>query len=117
MITGDLKYLNASKQCLELLYSSRNPSTGLIGSCLKDANAPWKEDLWCINESGIGEGLGTYYEYLLKCSLYFGNNRCHEMWKNTLGSVLKYMAYWSNMGGELEDDMLSFLFFFHRNDF
>jgi len=40
----------------------------------------------------ISGAIDSYYEYLLKCWLLFGDEDCHRMWLDSLASINQYLA-------------------------
>jgi ER degradation enhancer, mannosidase alpha-like 2 len=47
---------------------------------------------WVDTTSDISGGIDSYYEYLLKCWLLFGDKDCERMWKASIQAVNKYLA-------------------------
>ena len=50
-------------------------------------------------DSHIGGGIDSYYEYLWKCWLLFGDKDCLEMWRTSVPAVNTYLA--DDLQGEL----------------
>jgi mannosidase alpha-like ER degradation enhancer 2 len=42
--------------------------------------------------SHAGGGIDSYYEYLLKCWLLFGDEECHRMWREASAALNRYVA-------------------------
>jgi len=47
---------------------------------------------WTSSASHVGGGIDSYYEYLLKCSLLFGDRECGKMWKQARRALGRYLA-------------------------
>jgi mannosidase alpha-like ER degradation enhancer 2 len=47
---------------------------------------------WTDRDSHISGGIDSFYEYLWKCWLLFGDNDCREMWNSSIIVVNKYLA-------------------------
>ncbi|KAL0583235.1 hypothetical protein ABG067_006843 [Albugo candida] len=67
VLTGDIKYANASRISARALYESRSKA-GLLGKHIDIQNRMWREML-----SGIGVNADSVYEYYLKMYMNFGD--------------------------------------------
>ncbi len=85
-LTGKPAYYDKAKQALVELYKRRSP-IGLVGAAINAKTGAWTEPT-----SHIGGGIDSYYEYLLKCSLLFGDKDCEKMWRSSVEAVNKYLA-------------------------
>ena len=47
---------------------------------------------WTNTDSHISGAIDSYYEYLLKCSLLFGDQDCKRMWHESIAAINKYLA-------------------------
>jgi mannosidase alpha-like ER degradation enhancer 2 len=47
---------------------------------------------WKSRASHVGGGIDSYYEYLLKCSLLFGDADCRTMWRRSVRALNRYVA-------------------------
>jgi hypothetical protein len=54
---------------------------------------------WIDADSHISGGIDSYYEYLWKCWLLFGDKDCYEMWQASISAINKYLT--DEVGGEL----------------
>lgn len=86
-------YYDKAKRALVELYKRRSP-IGLVGSTINVETGEWIDPT-----SHISGGIDSYYEYLLKCSILFGDPECKEMWETSIQAVNRYLAHESN--GEL----------------
>jgi mannosidase alpha-like ER degradation enhancer 3 len=59
--TGDSKYEQAARGAMEALWSRRAAQTELVGETINITSGAWAR-----TDSGIGAGIDSYYEYLLK---------------------------------------------------
>ncbi len=92
-LTGNPVYYEKSKNAMVQLFKHRS-KIGLVGSTINVETGQW------VNKtSHIGGGIDSYYEYLLKCWLLFGDRDCKTMWDETILAVNKYVADTTN--GEL----------------
>jgi mannosidase alpha-like ER degradation enhancer 2 len=85
-LTGKPVYYDKAKHALVELYNRRS-SIGLVGSSLNVKTGAWTDPT-----SNIGGGIDSYYEYLLKCWLLFGDKDCQRMWQSSIEALNKYVA-------------------------
>jgi mannosidase alpha-like ER degradation enhancer 2 len=85
-LTGKPVFYDKAKRALTELYARRS-NIGLVGSRINVETGQWTDPT-----SHISGGIDSYYEYLLKCWLLFGDKDCERMWKSSLKAVNKYLA-------------------------
>jgi hypothetical protein len=85
-LTGKSIYYNKAKRALMELYKRRS-KIGLVGSGINIETGDWT-----ATDTDIGGGIDSYYEYLLKCWLLFGDKDCEQMWKESVAALNKYVA-------------------------
>src|SRR5581483_2460628 len=85
-LTGNPVYYDKAKAALVELYKRRS-SIGLVGSGINVETGKWTD-----TTSHIGGGIDSYYEYLLKAWLLFGDKDCQQMWNTSIAAVNKYLA-------------------------
>ncbi|MGE5497150.1 MAG: glycoside hydrolase family 47 protein [Syntrophothermus sp.] len=84
--TGDTVYFHKAKNAIRGIYSRRSP-LGLVGESINVETGKF------INTSShISGGIDSYYEYLLKAAILFGDKECLEMWNSSIASINKYLA-------------------------
>jgi mannosidase alpha-like ER degradation enhancer 2 len=86
-------FYDRAKRALVEVYKRRSP-LGLVGSQINVETGAWVS-----TASHISGGIDSYYEYLLKCWLLFGDRDCRRMWLDGVAAVNKYLA--DEQGGEL----------------
>ncbi|HZT59265.1 MAG TPA: glycoside hydrolase family 47 protein [Pyrinomonadaceae bacterium] len=86
-------FYDKAKRALVEVYKRRS-SIGLVGSRINVETGEWT-----AKGSHISGGIDSYYEYLLKCWLLFGDEDCKRMWQESIASANKYLA--DDAGGEL----------------
>jgi mannosidase alpha-like ER degradation enhancer 2 len=84
--TGKQEYYDKAKRALVELYKRRSP-IGLVGSEIDVETGEWTDPT-----SGIMGGIDSYYEYLLKASILFGDKDCARMWQESVAAINKYLA-------------------------
>lgn len=85
-LTGKPIYYEKAKRALVEVYNRRSP-IGLVGSSINVETGKWVD-----TTSHISGGIDSYYEYLLKCSILFGDKDCERMWQTSIAAVNKYIA-------------------------
>src|SRR4026209_42810 len=92
-LTGRPVFYEKAKRALVETFKRRS-SLGLVGESINvDTGA------WTNTDSHISGGIDSYYEYLWKCWLLFGDKDCREMWDASIPAVNKYLA--DEIRGEL----------------
>ena len=92
-LTGKPVFYDKAKRALVETYKRRSP-IGLVGGGINVETGAWTD-----NDSHISGGIDSYYEYLWKCWLLFGDKDCLEMWRESIPAVHKYLS--DEAGGEL----------------
>jgi mannosidase alpha-like ER degradation enhancer 2 len=85
-LTGKPVYFDTAKRAVVALYNRRSP-IGLVGSQINVETGQWVNP-----DSFIGGGIDSYYEYLLKAWLSFGDKDFERMWKSSVAAVNRYVA-------------------------
>lgn len=92
-LTGNPVFYEKAKRALVETYNRRSP-IGLLGSAINVETGEWTD-----RDSHISGGIDSFYEYLWKCWLLFGDKECLEMWNSSITTVNKYLA--DDTGDEL----------------
>jgi mannosidase alpha-like ER degradation enhancer 2 len=98
-LTGNPIYYQKAKRSLVETFRRRSP-LGLVGASINVETGQWL-DL----DSHISGGIDSYYEYLWKCWLLFGDKDCLAMWRATIPAINRYLA----------DDVNETLWYGHAN--
>jgi mannosidase alpha-like ER degradation enhancer 2 len=85
-LTGKPIYFDKAKTALVELYKRRS-ALGLVGSGINVETGKWTDPT-----SHIGGGIDSYYEYLLKAWMLFGDKDCEQMWNTSITAINKYVA-------------------------
>lgn len=85
-LTGDSVYYKKAKRALVALFARRS-KLGLVGSWINVQTGEWVD-----RSSHIGGGIDSYYEYLLKAWLLFGDEECKWMSEVSLKAANKYLS-------------------------
>ena len=92
-LTGDPIFYDKAKRALVETYKRRSPF-GLVGSSINVETGEWTD-----SDSHISGGIDSYYEYLWKCWLLFGDEDCRQMWLSSIPAINHYLA--DEIAGEL----------------
>ena len=92
-LTGKQVYYDKAKRALVETYNRRSP-LGLVGTKINVETGKWTE-----TGTHISAEIDSYYEYLLKCWLLFGDKDCKKMWDEGIAAINKYLA--DEVRGEL----------------
>jgi Glycosyl hydrolase family 47 len=85
-LTGRPVFYEKAKRALVETFKRRS-SLGLVGESINVETGAWTN-----TDSHISGGIDSYYEYLWKCWLLFGDKNCREMWEASIPVVNKYLA-------------------------
>jgi mannosidase alpha-like ER degradation enhancer 2 len=85
-LTGKPVYYDKAKRALVEIYNRRSP-IGLVGSSINVETGKWTD-----TDSHVSGGIDSYYEYLLKAWILFGDKDCDRMWKQSIASLNRYVA-------------------------
>ena len=85
-LTGKAVYYDKAKRALVETYNRRS-KIGLVGEWINVETGEWAN-----TDSHISGAIDSYYEYLLKCWLLFGDRDCKRMWDDSIVAINKYLA-------------------------
>jgi mannosidase alpha-like ER degradation enhancer 2 len=86
-LTARPVFFEKAKAALRALYARRSARTGLVGEEIDVTTGEWKS-----TTSHVGGGIDSYYEYLAKCELLFGDRECGSMYRDSISSVNRWLA-------------------------
>lgn len=92
-LTGKPVFYEKAKRALVETFKRRSP-IGLVGSTIDVETGAWSDP-----DSHVSGGIDSYYEYLWKCWLLFGDKDCFEMWQTSIAAINQYLA--DEVRGEL----------------
>jgi hypothetical protein len=85
-LTGKSIFYEKAKRALVEVFRRRS-QIGLVGERINVETGEWT-----MTDSSVSAEIDSYYEYLLKCWLLFGDEDCHRMWLASIASINKYLA-------------------------
>lgn len=100
-LTGKPQYYETAKKAVVEIYKRRS-SIGLVGTWI-DANT----GEWLDPDSHLSACIDSYYEYMIKSWLLFGDRDFKVMWDTSIVAIKKYLA----------DETATGLWFGHANMF
>ena len=74
VLTGNATYGDKVDAAVREIFSRRHPGTGFVGNSIRTDTGAWHR-----TDAGIGPGIDSYYEYLLKMYLIFGDEQYLNM--------------------------------------
>jgi mannosidase alpha-like ER degradation enhancer 2 len=92
-LTGKPVFYEKAKRAVVETFKRRSP-LGLVGESINVETGAWTN-----TDSHISGGIDSYYEYLWKCWLLFGDKDCRDMWNASVPAVHKYLG--DEIRGEL----------------
>ncbi len=85
-ITGDPSYYEVAKRAIRAVFERRS-DIGLVGTQLDAETGEWTN-----RSSHVGGRIDSYYEYLLKGWILFGDEDLKDMWETSIAAVNRYVA-------------------------
>ncbi|XP_045101503.1 ER degradation-enhancing alpha-mannosidase-like protein 3 [Portunus trituberculatus] len=86
-LTGDSIFEEKARQALDCLWSQRHRGSDLVGTVLNVHSGDWVR-----RDSGVGAGIDSYYEYLLKAYVLLGDDSYLERFNKHYSAVMKYIS-------------------------
>jgi len=91
-LTGDAKYFDAAKRAVTEVYARRSP-LGLVGTVIDVESGEWTNPA-----SHVGGMIDSWYEYLLKAWLLFGDTDFRDMWTESRAALTEHLAHETDAG-------------------
>ncbi len=85
-LTGKPVFYDKAKRALAETYKRRSP-IGLVGTRINVENGQWTN-----TGSHLSAEIDSYYEYLIKCSILFGDTECRTMWEDSISKIHTHLA-------------------------
>ena len=85
LLTGDLRFERAAAQAVKKIWASRSP-LDLVGSNLNIHSGQWTQ-----SHASIGGGVDSFYEYLFKSYILFGDPDFGMMATQAYSAVNKHL--------------------------
>ncbi len=85
MLTGDAKYYNYAKHALLKVYEARS-EIDLVGEQIDCETGKWLK-----TDSHLSACIDSYYEYMVKGALLFGDEDCKIMWRDSYIAINTFL--------------------------
>ncbi|KAK9856425.1 hypothetical protein WJX84_012362 [Apatococcus fuscideae] len=95
-MTGDQLYETLARSAVEVVYGMRSTTTGLLGNTLDVDTLTWVRV-----DGGVGAGIDSFYEYLLKAYLAFGDPGYLRMFVEVYAAAMQRLQLagrWASTG-------------------
>jgi mannosidase alpha-like ER degradation enhancer 1 len=101
-LTDNPIYEKVAKRALKAIYDRRS-ALGIVGNGINSKTGLWVESL-----TGVGAGIDSFYEYLLKSDILFGDDPDYfDMFEVSMRSVDRW----------IKDGSVKFVSIFNESDF
>ncbi|NP_001091440.1 ER degradation enhancing alpha-mannosidase like protein 1 L homeolog precursor [Xenopus laevis] len=98
-LLGDSTFEWVARRAVRALWSLRSNNTGLLGNVVNIQTGQWVG-----KQSGLGAGLDSFYEYLLKSYILFGEEEDLEMFNEAYKSIQNHLRRGREACNEGEGD-------------
>uniref|UniRef100_A0A3Q2YIA8 alpha-1,2-Mannosidase n=1 Tax=Hippocampus comes TaxID=109280 RepID=A0A3Q2YIA8_HIPCM len=98
-LTGDFTFEAMARQAVRALWKLRNNETGLLGNIVNIQTGHWVG-----KQSGLGAGMDSFYEYLLKSYILFGEEEDYTMFQAAYASIQNHLRRGRESCNEGEGD-------------
>lgn len=85
-LLGDPVFENFARKAVEALWKRRSLETGLLGNAINVVTGEWTGKM-----SGLGAGLDSFYEYLLKGYIMFGETEDLKRFNDIYKAINRYL--------------------------
>uniref|UniRef100_A0A8C9Y7E4 alpha-1,2-Mannosidase n=1 Tax=Sander lucioperca TaxID=283035 RepID=A0A8C9Y7E4_SANLU len=85
--TGDPVFEAHARRALDFLWEKRQRNSNLVGTTINIHSGEWVR-----RDSGVGAGIDSYYEYLLKAYILLGDDLFLERFNIHYASIMKYIS-------------------------
>uniref|UniRef100_A0A9R1SME8 alpha-1,2-Mannosidase n=2 Tax=Cyprinus carpio TaxID=7962 RepID=A0A9R1SME8_CYPCA len=85
--TGDPTFEAHARRALDFLWEKRQRNSNLVGTTINIHSGEWVR-----RDSGVGAGIDSYYEYLLKAYILLGDDQFLQRFNTHYASIMKYIS-------------------------
>ncbi|XP_036357879.1 ER degradation-enhancing alpha-mannosidase-like protein 3 isoform X2 [Octopus sinensis] len=86
-LTGDFVFEEKARKAMDYLWQQRHRVSDLVGTVINIHNGDWVR-----RESGVGAGIDSYYEYVLKGYILLGDSTYLKRFNKHYDAVMKYVS-------------------------
>uniref|UniRef100_A0A0B7A140 alpha-1,2-Mannosidase n=1 Tax=Arion vulgaris TaxID=1028688 RepID=A0A0B7A140_9EUPU len=87
-LTGISVYEEKARKAMDYLWAQRHHSNNLMGTVINIHNGDWVR-----KESGVGAGIDSYYEYVLKAYILLGDDTYLARFNKHYDAVMRYISH------------------------
>nr|XP_057929518.1 ER degradation-enhancing alpha-mannosidase-like protein 1 [Doryrhamphus excisus] len=98
-LTGDFTFESVARRAVRSLWKLRSNHTGLLGNIVNIQTGQWVGQ-----QSGLGAGMDSFYEYLLKSYILFGEKDDYVMFQAAYASIQNHLRRGRESCNEGEGD-------------
>jgi len=91
-LTGKPEYYAAAKNAVQQVYNRRS-RIGLVGTWIDAETGAWLDP-----DSHLSACIDSYYEYMVKCEILFGDEDLGRMWDSSITAVNTHLAHETGSG-------------------
>jgi len=85
-LTGDSTFEYVARRAVHAIWSRRHRQTNLLGSRIDAVSGKWMD-----KSTGVGAGVDSFFEYLFKAYVLFGERELYDMYISAMQAVGKTM--------------------------
>ncbi|KAM3600172.1 uncharacterized protein V6R79_019007 [Siganus canaliculatus] len=86
-LLGESIFEENARKALDVLWERRQRGSDLVGTVINIHNEEWVR-----RDSGVGAGIDSYYEYLMKAYILLGDNVFLERFNIHYSAIMKYIS-------------------------
>uniref|UniRef100_A0A8D3BUF8 alpha-1,2-Mannosidase n=1 Tax=Scophthalmus maximus TaxID=52904 RepID=A0A8D3BUF8_SCOMX len=86
-LSGESVFEEHARKAMDVLWERRQKGSDLVGTVINIHNGEWVR-----RESGVGAGIDSYYEYLMKAYILLGDNVFLERFNIHYSAIMKYIS-------------------------
>nr|XP_029545039.1 ER degradation-enhancing alpha-mannosidase-like protein 3 isoform X3 [Oncorhynchus nerka] len=86
-LSGEAVFEENARKALDVLWEKRQRGSDLVGTVINIHNGDWVR-----RDSGVGAGIDSYYEYLMKAYVLLGDNVYLERFNTHYRAIMKYIS-------------------------
>ncbi|KAK1155574.1 ER degradation-enhancing alpha-mannosidase-like protein 3 [Acipenser oxyrinchus oxyrinchus] len=86
-LSGEPVFERHARRALDVLWEKRQRGSDLVGTVINIHNGDWVR-----RDSGVGAGIDSYYEYLMKAYILLGDSVYLERFNTHYTAIMKYIS-------------------------
>lgn len=86
-LTQETVFEDTARRALDVLWEKRQKGNDLVGTVINIHNGDWVR-----RDSGVGAGIDSYYEYLMKAYILLGDDTYLERFNAHYVAIMKYIS-------------------------